>query len=101
MFGIQRLGGKVDTEDAPRGTGEGKPSDGRAKWPWVQGPLGPFLLKHGLLAALSNLAWLWTWLGWTAFLMGWLILMSAQVLIRFIVRRRAKGHDSQSADNRP
>jgi hypothetical protein len=72
-------------------------ADARRNW---RPPLGPYLLKHGLIAALASLGWvLWTSLGWTAFLISWVILMVAVVLIRtFFMWRWGKGHNGPLTD---
>jgi hypothetical protein len=67
-------------------------ADFRRRW-----RLGPFLMKHGFWALVASLPWLWTSLGWTAFLISAAAVLTASVLIRaFFMRRWDKGNYSQS-----
>jgi len=60
-------------------------AEARRNW---RPPLGPYLLKHGVGAVVVSLPWLWTSLGWTAFLISAVIVSTAIVLITAFFMRR-------------
>ena len=57
--------------------------------------LGPFLMKNSVWAVVVSLPWLWTSVGWTAFLISAAVVLTAELLIRaFFVRRWDKDNYS-------
>ncbi len=60
------------------------------------GPLGPYLMKHGALAALVTLAWVGV--SWIAVLISFVVVVTSKILIRaHFIRRYGKSGDPQES----
>ncbi|RBY94255.1 hypothetical protein DQ244_02635 [Blastococcus sp. TBT05-19] len=89
--------GRVDTVDMARHQGEGEQPNRRGVGARL--PRAPSLATHGLVSGVVNLPWLLS-LGWTGFVIGWAVTLTAVLLIRtFFVGRWRR--DGEAADAQP